>query len=329
MKKIFGVFFTIFLILGLALGLTFWQNIADYVRANSVEKSPEIVQISQKIGLKDGVKNIFFATNPQILGRENFSKHCKNLLEKTSVLGCYKNSSTLDDEIFLFDVEDAELDGIREATAAHELLHAVWARTSSGKRADLSEKLRAEYERLKTPKLEKTMAGYAISQPGEHENELHSILATEFEQLSPELEQYYATIFDNRQAVVAFFKKYNSKFEELEQKSQNLSTEIETLKKEIDAEKDDLSAKMDNLNSQIGDFNARAQSGDFSSQAEFSAERAGLVRRSDFLTEYRQQINAKIDNFNAKIAELGRISLRSQKLYKAINSNLLQTSPSL
>ena len=38
---------------------------------------------------------------------------------KTAVLGCYANR-----EISIFNVTDQRLDGIREVTAAHEMLHA-------------------------------------------------------------------------------------------------------------------------------------------------------------------------------------------------------------
>ena len=315
--KILGWIFLLILVgSSIFVGANFRQ-IQDYFKAKNFKPSAEILQIVEKIKPTESGKQIFYATNPQLLPAENFNQNCGNYFEQTTVLGCYR-----DDSIFVFSVENEDLNGVEEVTAAHELLHAVWARMSESERKDIGAKLQAEYERVKTSELEDLMASYAKTEPGQETNELHSILGTEIADLSGDLEQYYAKIFKNRQEIVEMNKKYRSKFKELEQNAENLSQEIKKLEAEISAEKDDYSAKTDLLNADIETFNANAKNGFYSSEAIFQRDRQSLLARVNFLAEYRAQINSKIENYESKIAELKQISTKIQRLYNSINSKI-------
>ena len=315
--KILGWIFLLILVgSSIFVGANFRQ-IQDYFKAKNFKPSAEILQIVEKIKPTESGKQIFYATNPQLLPAENFNQNCGNYFEQTTVLGCYR-----DDSIFVFSVENEDLNGVEEVTAAHELLHAVWARMSESERKDIGAKLQAEYERVKTSELEDLMASYAKTEPGQETNELHSILGTEIADLSGDLEQHYARIFENRQEIVEMNKKYRSKFKELEQNAENLSQEIKKLEAEISAEKDDYSAKTDLLNADIETFNANAKNGFYSSEAIFQRDRQSLLARVNFLAEYRAQINSKIENYESKIAELKQISTKIQRLYNSINSKI-------
>ena len=301
--------------------VVFQQQIRDYVAVYNYKPSAEIAEITQKIGLTKEAERIFYATDPQIQSAEEFNKNCTNQLEKTTVLGCYK-----DDRIYIFDVQNPELDGIKEATAAHELLHAVWARLSENERASLSEELLAEYERVKTPELEQVMKNYEITEPGEHENELHSILATEFADLSPTLEKHYARYFTDRTKVLEFYNNYNSRFIELREESDRILKELEELKAEIELETAEYQQDMANLNANISSFNSRAQNGYYSSQWAFESDRAGLQASVNAMNMRRDEINSKVDYFNSLTQRLNQISIESKQLTDSIDSRL--TAPS-
>lgn len=314
--KIFNIITILFFVVSVVLiGLNI-RHIQDYFRANNFKPSQEILSIVSKIKPKDNAKQIFYATNPRVLSTDEFNQQCNNSLEKTTVLGCYKS-----DEIFIFNVNDSELDGIKEVTAAHELLHAVWARMSDRERENLKGVLRADYERLKTPSFEKIMANYAKTQPGEHENELHSILGTEWADLSPELEQHYAEIFENRREIVAMNLKYKSKFEALEKTAENLDSELKRIKSEITAEQSDYEAKLNILNDEIADFNEKSKNGSYSDVDTFRYNRQKLASRVDFLRKYKSDINSKIADFNEKAVRLSEISMKLHQLYDSIDSN--------
>ncbi len=315
--KIFGWIFLLILVGGsIFVGVNF-RRIQDYFKVKNFKPSAEILQIVEKIKPTESGKQIFYATNPQLLPAENFNQNCGNYFEQTTVLGCYR-----DDSIFVFSVENEDLNGVEEVTAAHELLHAVWARMSESKRKDLGAKLQAEYERVKTSELEELMASYAKTEPGQETNELHSILGTEIADLSSDLEQYYAKIFKNRSEIVQLNENYQSKFKTLKSRAETLDAELVALKGEIDAQSDDYSAKVDILNGDIATFNANADSGYYWSEQAFYADRARLLARVDYLESYRAQINAKVDEYNTKSAELQSISSQIQKLYDSLNSKI-------
>ena len=315
--KIFGWIFLLILIGGTIFVGTNFQQIQDYFRAKNFKPSAKILQITEKIKPTDRAKQIFFATNPQVLSAEDFNKNCSRASEKTTILGCYKA-----DEIFVFNVEDQDLTGVEEVTAAHELLHAVWFRLSREEKSKLSEELRAEYERLKTPELEATMAEYAKTQPGEHENELHSILGTEFSNLSSSLEEHYANFFKDRKEIAAMASNYKSKFKSLEHDAETLNEQLKALKTEIEAEVGDYKTKAELLNSRIDTFNSRAESGYYSSQNAFLADRNSIISQQKYLESYRAQINSKVEDFNSKTQELSKISSQIQRLYDSLNSKI-------
>lgn len=324
-KSIFGKiasFILTFMLLIAALAIiVFQQQIRDYVATFNYEPSAEIYEITQKISLTKEAERIFYATDPQIEGAEEFNKNCTNRLEQTTVLGCYK-----DDRIYIFDVQNPELAGIKEATAAHELLHAVWVRLGENERASLSDELSHEYERIKTPELEQVMKNYEITEPGQHENELHSILATEFSGLSPVLESHYSKYFTDRTKVLAFYDNYNSRFVELREESDKILQDIEALKSQIELESAEYQREMSNLNASISQFNAWARNGHYTSQEEFEADRARLQSEIGAMNARRNEINSKVDYFNSLSERLRQISIESKQLTESIDSRL--TAPS-
>ena len=324
-KSIFGriVHFalTLFLLASAFAIVVFQQQIRDYATVFNYNPSAEIFEITQKISLTKEAERIFYATDPQVEGAEKFNENCTNQLEQTTVLGCYK-----DDRIYIFDVQNPELEGIKEATAAHELLHAVWARLGENERASLSSELLREYARVKTPELEQVMENYKITEPGQHENELHSILATELVNLSQTLENHYARYFTDRTKILSFYNSYNSRFTELREESDRILKDTEALKSQIDLEVAEYQLEMSNLNANISQFNTWARNGYYTSQWEFEADRAKLQSEIGAMNMRRDEINSKVDYFNSLTQRLNQISIESKQLTDSIDSRL--TAPS-
>ena len=71
---------------------------------------------------------------------------------------------------------------------------------------------------------------YRISEPGQENNELHSILGTEIRKLTPALETHYAQFFINRLAVVAQSEAWESVFSDLKAKIQRTEKQIRDLR---------------------------------------------------------------------------------------------------
>ncbi|TWP25845.1 hypothetical protein EUA62_02460 [TM7 phylum sp. oral taxon 348] len=163
---------------------------------------------------------------------------------------------------------------------------------------------------------------YKRNQPGEEYNELHSIIGTEFADISPQLEDYYKRYFNNRSQVVALHSKYNDKFKELKRGSASLRKELENLSISINNASLKYNKDISNLNSEINTFNSRAKNGDFSSQEDFLNERRYLIKSTRKLEQDRANINRYISQYESKRIEYNKLVDESNSMYKAMDSTL-------
>lgn len=296
----------------------FRQPIADYVRAYQYEPTPAISAIVERTTMSDYGRRLLFASDAEIVGAPGFSQICPTASEKTAtILGCYTGQ-----RIIIYDVTNAELDGIRDVTAAHEMLHAAYDRLDGAERQRVDSMLETEYSRLRSDqgfvdrvKLYDTIA--ASDRP----NELHSIIGTEVASISSELEAYYARYFHDRGRVVKLQHRYARVFMELKQQADSLVTYLNDLSREINSGRDDYNKRVSELNRQIESFNARASTGELSS-SQFAAERQRLVSESDALDVLRTTINQQSADYEAKRAEYLTISAHVEELNRSIDSKL-------
>jgi len=229
------------------------------------------------------------------------------------VLGCYDG-----ERIYVYRVTDERLAGTNEVTAAHEMLHAAYSRLSSSDRVALDVLIKDFVATLPAddPTVE-LVDGYP---PEQRRDEWHSRLGTEYAALTPELEEHYAQYFDDRSAVVALNEESTHRLRELEDRISGLVARIDELGARIDDESSDYDRRLDGLNADIDDFNRRADSGWFTSQAQFDAERARLVARSDALEEDRKALNDDVEEYNALVAQLEELDADYSDLYSSLDS---------
>jgi len=220
-------------------------------------------------------------------------------------------------------VTDKRLEGIKEVTAVHEMLHAAYQRLSADDRTKVNNLVEAEYAKLKSnPAYEERMAYYARTEPGERDNELHSIIGTEVATVSPELEAHYKKYLSNRSKITGYFAAYNGVFTELSDRTKELAAEIDAIHKQIETDTANYKSGIAQLNSDIEKFNNRAASSGFTSQAQFDQERQALVKRSSNLEGNRSDLSALVAKYNDLINEYNDTVLQSNTLYKSIDSSL-------
>jgi hypothetical protein len=305
-------------ILILALGgagawvLTHQQRVSDQFVVWQYEPTATIASYAYRSTMTAEGRFLFYASRPSIESTASFDTHCASELEDVGILGCYVHGER---KIFLFNVTDDRLDGLEEVVAAHEMLHAAWDRMPEGDRATITSLLEAEATaRADNPAFIDTMEYYATAEPGERLNELHSIVGTEFADISSELEAYYATYFSDREALVELHVASDAVFTERQSAIDGIVDQITALKSSIDADYASYNSGYDSLNSDISSFNANADAGGYFTQAEFDAQRDALVARqadldalyssiADRVTEYDGLI-AQLDDLNAEVAEL-------------------------
>jgi len=294
------------------------QSIVDQITVWQYKPSVEITALSDRAGMSDRGRFIFYASQPKLDSTSDFNKECDRIENDTSILGCYNGS-----RIYIYDVTDKKLDGVKEVTAVHETLHAVYSRLSDQEKDRINKLIETEYQKLKGDKdFAELMAFYARTEPGQRDNELHSIIGTEVSKINTELEKYYQTYFSDRQKIVLLNANYIGAFKTLKARDEELTKQLDDLYASLSADKTAYEADVITLNADINSFNTRASGGDFTSQSQFYYERAQLIQRSSNLDAIRSAINENIAKYDALLAEHNSIATESKKLYSSIDSTL-------
>ena len=300
------------------------QFVLDQVSAWQYKPSSEVVAFADRTTMTDLGRFYFYASRPAVEEAQDFNTDCSKQEQNTAILGCYDGRN-----IYVYNVTNAQLDGIREVTAAHEMLHAAYDRMSKTERAQVDTLVEAEYVRLQDDKdFAERMAFYARTEPGERDNELHSVIGTEVSNLSPELEAHYKKYFADRAKIVSLHERYASVFTSLQTKSNELSDQLTALGNDIEASTAAYNNNVGRLNKDIAAFNNRANSGEFSDQQSFQAERTQLQRRAVQLDAQRRDINDKFAQYNNLRTQLLAIASQSDALNRSIDSSLAP-APSL
>lgn len=304
-------------IIGLLIILTFnFLGGIDYIKANLYTPSGEMQTIIDELGLTGKGVRTLKATSPKLSTREIFNEKCNSHDSKTYVLGCYIIS---DDNIYLYDIESSDLDGVKESTTAHELLHAIYRRLPFWEKDSLNKELKKAYDALeKDNDIRATMELYNES---DFYDELHSRLGTEIKNLPESLEKHYATIFTNQDKIVDFYEKYSSKFKKLEKELKELGTKIEESKKYIDNETARLDKLADELNKKIEDYNKRIEAGNYSSVSAAKNEGNALQNEINSVNKSYDDLNKYIDEYNKMIDNYNSNVIQTNKILDSINSN--------
>jgi len=319
--RIARVVLTVVLVLALVIAvggaLLSARRIADQFTVWNFRPSATLTGYIERASMTGEASFLFLASTPAIEQSAEFDSVCANHKEDVGILGCYVPA---DRTIHLFDVTDDRLDGLEEVVAAHEMLHAAWDRLGENDIAALEPLLEAEADRLADdPEFAERMAFYAETEPGERANELHSIIATEVADISPELESHYSAYFIDREAVVALHVASNAVFMELQARSEALVASLAALRDGIEADYAQYNSGYDDLNADIRAFNRRADNGDFDSWAAFDRERRGILARQASLDALYESIQARTAQYDAGVAELDTLNAQVAELNASIN----------
>ena len=309
-------------VLGVVLAASLWlvlnrQYVVDQLTVWQYAPPAEVTAIAGRAKLASKGEFYLYASRAQVDSAEKFNQYCQKVEEHSAILGCYAGG-----QIYIYDVDNQQLDGIKEVTAVHEMLHAAWDRLSRHEQSELSALLETEYTKHADKELEERMGYYARAQPGERANELHSIVGSEMRNISPELEQHYKQYLSDRSVVVSLHERYASVFTAVKAESDALEAQLSTLADSIDAATAQYNSAVATLNSDVVSFNSRAQGGGFTSQSQFASERSALVSRSAALDSDRQKITADIATYQQLLGKLREVNSRSEALNRSIDSTL-------
>ena len=291
------------------------QWINDYLRGFGYVPEGEMGRIVKDLELTEKGEFLFKASRPELSSQDEFNVTCRTVMdEEIAVLGCY-----VDDNIYVYNIEATELDGIRELTTAHELLHAVWARMSLGERSALDDEL-LQTLRANQDILDEELETYDSEQ---RQEELFVRAGTEIANMPAELEKVYGEVFCDQDKVVGFYDKYIGVFREMEREMSELATRMEEIQVEIGNLSGDYEQRVDVLNGEIDGFNACAETaGCFGSEAEFYGRRAVLVGEQEALEVVYDQINGLVNQYNELVEKYNADVTRTEKLNRMMTSSV-------
>lgn len=234
----------------------------------------DVADLVARTTMTERARRIFMAAQPAIEDPTTFAQNCgiddagdASGQPRTHTQGCYVAG-----RIHLLARDRAESRDLLYVVAAHELLHAVYSELRPAERARIDAELAAA--RAGNERLEERLRPYQSSPT--LNNEIHSILGSEFADLTPALDAHYAQFFADRSAVVAARQRTLGARED----------EIRRLKVEVD----DLDARITELKA---DQESLRAAGDFRSYNAYVGVVNGLIDR----------YNAAIRSLNALIQE--------------------------
>ena len=286
--------------------------VIDTFKGIGYNPTPDALAIKTSLNLTADGERIWNAAHPILASRDDFNESCESHDEAISVLGCYTG-----DRIYVYNVTDTKLAGIRESTSAHEFLHAVWTRLTGLEKSELVPLLESTYQ--KHPEMQETIESYPEE---ERIGELYVRLATQVKDLPETLEAHYAKYFTDQDAVVAFYNSYIAPFNELKTQIEKLRKELDTLEAEITSRSATLDARLKDFDAKVDEFNRCADTaGCFTSDWAFSSRHAELSAEQQSINAENTAINALIDNYNQKVDTYNSSIARSSTLQNLINSN--------
>jgi hypothetical protein len=283
-KKYLGIAATAILVAMPVLVIWQHQAVYDSFRLRGYVAPDKVVQLATDTGMRDLTRRIFYVYHPSIEDKAPFNKNCKSS-EQTIVLGCYVDGKG----IYLLSVTDDRLNGVEQVTAAHETLHAVYARLNSKERAKVDVMTAEAFSKLNDQRIKDTIDLYKKQDPSVVPNELHSILGTEVRLLPADLEAYYSRYFSNRTKVVGFSEQYEQAFTDRKNQIVDYDAQLLSLKTEIDNLQSSLSKQATTLSSE------RERLGKLRSNGQIDAYNAAVPGFNQKVNTYNQDVDAKCD----------------------------------
>lgn len=296
----------------LIVGARYTPELQDWYKLLWYQAPPPIVKLAKTTTMTDTGRRLFYVNQPQIETQKSAGNLCQKS-KHTVVLGCYVSGQG----IFIQSVADPRLEGVMEVTAAHEMLHAAYHRLSLVEQNRLNKQLRAVYARLSNGRIKDSIETYQEQDPASVDTELHSILATEVRQLTPELESHYRQYFTDRQQIVVLSEKYEDVFITLRSRAKQLGQQlaarkltmsqlIEQVDREaaaVEQERLDLQRSID-VNTP-GDYNLR------------------VTRFNERVRNYNQivgELRQQTDTYNQMATEHNSIALEEKSLIESLES---------
>ncbi|CAN5408810.1 hypothetical protein BH10PAT3_BH10PAT3_3300 [soil metagenome] len=311
-KRLITIVLTVFIVLLPVLG--FWQRLAifDLFRLHGYQPPVSVSQLATDTTMEESTRRLFYVYHPAIEDKSKFNDACRGN-EQTIVLGCYVSGLG----IYLLDVSDSRLNGVEQVTAAHETLHAAYARLSSSERKKINAMTATAFSSLTDQRVKDTIELYRKQDASVIPNELHSILGTEVRNLPEDLETYYRQYFKDRSQVVGYSEQYEQAFTDRKNQILAFDTQLSALKEQIDQLQVLLERSATSLSQEREKLDSERSSGNL------NAYNDGVGPYNSHVVSYNRQVDqlsALVAQYNDIVPKRNAVALEEQDLVQAIDS---------
>ena len=316
MKKVLVWLITTVLLTSLILVV--WQNrynIYDYWRLRNYTPQSTISGLADETTMTSKARKLFYVYHPIIENSSAFNLNC-SVTEQAIVLGC----TVINQGIYMYNVQDQDLNGVEQVTAAHEMLHVAYSRLNSSQQKYIDSLIMAEYNKL-SPTNENLRNEYNnyVKTEGLNAvpNEMHSILGTEISDLSPALENYYKNYFTNRQIVATYASKYQNAFTQRQQQVKQDDLQLNSLQQQINAYEADIKNQDSQLVTQSSLMNQQKANNEIGLyNNEVGSYNIAVVKYNKLVKDTQYLI----DQYNNLLNERNKIAVSENKLIQEISS---------
>jgi hypothetical protein len=291
------------------------QAIQDWWKLRGYQSPSAVVQLADQDTMNSYTQHLFYLNKPQLPTTvASFRQDCPENKD-TIVLGCYHPGQN---GIFIYNVQDPALAGIQQVTAAHEVLHAVYARLSSRDRSQLDNELEAFYKHgLTDPVVMAEVKLYQQTEPTDVMDEMSCTFGTEVANLPATLTAYYNRFFTNRVAIVAYEQRYEGAFISRQSTIANDDQQLAAMKQQINAQQAALGSQLTQINSNRTNLNSLLSSGQ---AAAYNAAVPGFNNEIDTYNAAVNSLRTTINSYNQLVASRNLIAGQLTTLDSAIDT---------
>ncbi|MGF7228840.1 MAG: hypothetical protein ACQR33_02530 [Candidatus Saccharibacteria bacterium] len=292
-----------------------WTALRNYTPPSTIQALAKHDTMTPK------AEHLLYVNHPEVNNRTTFNTHCPNNSEQSVVLGCYLGNRQ---GIYIFDVTDPQLNGVQEVTTAHEMLHQAYERLSSSERTRI-DGLLENYQQhgLTDDTIKSQIELYKKSEPGQLDDEMHSLFGTEIASLPAPLEQYYAQYFGNRHTVAGYYASYQAAFTTRKAQIAAYDQQLAAQKPQIDALQKTLDTQNGQLDALKTEMDQKRATGDI---AGYNSLVGTYNTLADTFNAGLVNIKTLTSTYNDIVAKRNAIADQEQALQQSLSSNQLPTA---
>jgi hypothetical protein len=267
-------------------------------------------------GMSSAGRFFLFAAHPTLHTPDTFATACPVREAGIAVLGCY---SAKNDTIHLLDITDDKLTTLEPVVAAHEMLHAVWARLDPTERTTVAAEVEASFGSVSDPALLVRLAPYQSMSPTKRDGELFAILGTETANVTPALSDIYARYFDARMKCIELAASSANIIAEIVSQIESVGNQILIADGVIGKQLKQYKRESRKLASDIATFNRHANiAGYYQSASKFTTDRKALAKRTTVHETQRTKLNTLIEQYNSLVDQMAVLNAQATSLNQAL-----------